>query len=200
MARSVCGGAPPPSRALRVSSGNGLRPPSTAEPLHPLRSETKGQARACPTGRGPSPARCGSACYRTACAELTVTVTATAATNGKRQRPATAQNTRTIRANSGYVRPKNGRSCNSTAPPRTGPTHYGRMPRDAPEPPSTANDRHQQQSVNMKLARALNPTSNARDTLVMRGSRPTRRGRSRNAGYTRDDLAWPTRPECQRRR
>src|SRR5260370_29894405 len=48
MARSVSGGAPPPSRALRVSSGNGLRPPWTAEPLHPLRSATKGQAGACP--------------------------------------------------------------------------------------------------------------------------------------------------------
>src|SRR6476646_9052406 len=48
MARSVSGGAPPPSRALRVSFGNGLRPPLTAEPLHPLRSATKGQAEACP--------------------------------------------------------------------------------------------------------------------------------------------------------
>jgi len=48
MARSVSGGAPPPSRALRASSGNDLRPPLTAEPLHPLRSETKGQAGACP--------------------------------------------------------------------------------------------------------------------------------------------------------
>jgi len=28
---------------------------------------------------------------------------------------------------------------------------------DAPEPPSTANDRPQQQPANMKLARALNP-------------------------------------------
>ena len=58
------------------------------------------------TGRGPSPARCGSACSRTACAELTVTMTATAATNGKRQRPATAQDTRTIRSNLAYVRPE----------------------------------------------------------------------------------------------
>ena len=49
------------------------------------------------TGRGPSPARCGSPCYRTACAELTATVTATAATNGKRQRPATAPYARTPR-------------------------------------------------------------------------------------------------------
>jgi len=32
MARSVSGGAPPPSRALRVSFGNGLRPLLTAEP------------------------------------------------------------------------------------------------------------------------------------------------------------------------
>jgi hypothetical protein len=33
-------------------------------------------------------------------------VTATAATNGKRQRPATAHNTHTIRGNLGYVRPE----------------------------------------------------------------------------------------------
>jgi hypothetical protein len=44
----VCGGAPPPSRARGVSFGNGLWPPLTAEPLHPLRSATKGQARARP--------------------------------------------------------------------------------------------------------------------------------------------------------
>ena len=37
---------------------------------------------------------------------LTATVTATAAANGKRQRPATAHNSRTIRANCGYVRPE----------------------------------------------------------------------------------------------
>jgi hypothetical protein len=37
---------------------------------------------------------------------LTATVTATAATNGHRQRSATAHNTRTIRANWGYARPE----------------------------------------------------------------------------------------------
>jgi hypothetical protein len=42
--------------------------------------------------------------------------------------------------------------------------------RHAPEPPSTANDRHQQQHANLKLARASGPASNARDTLVMRSS------------------------------
>jgi len=31
------------------------------------------------------------------------------------------------------------------------------VPRDAPEPPSTANGRQQQQLVNVKLARALGP-------------------------------------------
>jgi hypothetical protein len=36
-------------------------------------------------------------------------------------------------------------------------------PRDVPEPPSTANDHHQQQPANMKLARALGPASNARE-------------------------------------
>jgi hypothetical protein len=44
----VCGDTPPPSRALRVSSGNDLRPPLTAEPLYRLRSDAKGQAGACP--------------------------------------------------------------------------------------------------------------------------------------------------------
>jgi len=43
-------------------------------------------------------------------------------------------------------------------------------PRDAPERPSTASECHQQQPANMKLARALNLASNARDTLVMRRS------------------------------
>jgi hypothetical protein len=30
------------------------------------------------------------------------------------------------------------------------------VPRDAPEPPSTANDRRERQRMNLKLARALN--------------------------------------------
>jgi hypothetical protein len=34
--------------AFTFPFGNGLRPPLTVEPLHPLRSETKGQAGACP--------------------------------------------------------------------------------------------------------------------------------------------------------
>jgi len=37
---------------------------------------------------------------------MTATVTATAAANGYQQRPATAHNARTIRANLGYVRPE----------------------------------------------------------------------------------------------
>jgi hypothetical protein len=37
---------------------------------------------------------------------LTATVTATAAANGKRQRPTTAHNSRTIRANLAYARPE----------------------------------------------------------------------------------------------
>ena len=40
----------------------------------------------------------------------------------------------------------------------------------APEPPSTANDRHHQQAANTKLARAFNAASNARGTLIMRRS------------------------------
>jgi hypothetical protein len=41
---------------------------------------------------------------------LAATVTATAATEGKRQRPVIAQNTRMIHGNLGYVRPKSGTS------------------------------------------------------------------------------------------
>ena len=44
------------------------------------------------------------------------------------------------------------------------------MPRDAPELPSTANDRRQQQPANTKLARALNPRATHGNTLVMRSS------------------------------
>jgi hypothetical protein len=43
-------------------------------------------------------------------------------------------------------------------------------PPDVPEPPSTANDRHQQQPVNLKLARAFKPRATHGDTLVMRTS------------------------------
>src|SRR5580658_9869498 len=43
-------------------------------------------------------------------------------------------------------------------------------PRDAPEPPSTANDHHLQQPANMKLGRALNPRAAHENTLVMRRS------------------------------
>jgi hypothetical protein len=50
---------------------------------------------------------------------LTATVTATAATDGKRQRPATAHNSRTIRANLGYVRPEKQKAGSSILPPVT---------------------------------------------------------------------------------
>ena len=46
-------------------------------------------------------------------------------------------------------------------------------PPDVPEPPSTANDRHQQQSVNLKLAQGLNPRATHENTLVMRKSPPS---------------------------
>jgi hypothetical protein len=50
---------------------------------------------------------------------LTATMTATAAANGCHQRPATAHNSRTIRANWGYVRPL--ADSRSTAPPHREP-------------------------------------------------------------------------------
>jgi hypothetical protein len=81
------------------------------------------------TGRGPSPARCGSACCRRACAR----VTATAATNSKHQQSATAHNTRTIRHNPGIcpARKTDGRGSARQAPRllpsrRTTPVPCGR--------------------------------------------------------------------------
>jgi hypothetical protein len=44
--------------------------------------------------------------HRISRSRLTATVTATAATNGKQQRPSAAHDTRTIRATLGYVRPE----------------------------------------------------------------------------------------------
>jgi hypothetical protein len=44
------------------------------------------------------------------------------------------------------------------------------VPRDAPEQPSAANDRHKQQLANIKLAQALNPRATHENTLVMRRS------------------------------
>jgi hypothetical protein len=78
----------------------------TPEPLRTLRPETKGQAAAYPDRTQTIPCKLRGRLLPMACAELT----ATAATNGKRQRPAATHNARTIRANWGYVRPENGRS------------------------------------------------------------------------------------------
>ena len=77
----------------------------TPRPLRTLRPETKGQAAACPDRTQAIPCKLRGRLLPMACARLTATVTATAATNGKRQRPATAHNARRIRANWGYVRP-----------------------------------------------------------------------------------------------
>ena len=44
----------------------------------------------------------------------------------------------------------------------------GTCPRDVPEPPSTANDRHQQEPVNLKLIRAFSPRPTHQNILVMR--------------------------------
>jgi hypothetical protein len=77
--------------------------------LRSLRTEDKGQAGACPDRTRAIPCNVRTGLLPDSlrvCAELTATVTATAATNGKRQRPATAHNTRTIRGNWGYVRPE----------------------------------------------------------------------------------------------
>jgi len=50
--------------------------------------------------------RAGKAARRGRVAQMTATLTATAATNGYQQRPATAHYSRTIRANLAYVRPE----------------------------------------------------------------------------------------------
>ena len=100
---------------------------------------------------------------------LTATVTAAAAATSYRQRPAAAHNSRTIRANWGYVRPEKRKVVRQRCP--TENLAYAlRTSRDVPEPPSIANDRHQQHPANMKLGRALNPRATHGNTLVMRSS------------------------------
>ena len=47
---------------------------------------------------------------------------------------------------------------------------YRCVPRDVPEPPSTANDHHQQQPASMKLVQALSLRATHENTLVMRSS------------------------------
>jgi hypothetical protein len=66
------------------------------------------------------------------CPRLTATVTATAAANGRQQRPATAHHARKIRANWGYVRPEKRTVARQQAATRaatpshcTGPPHTG---------------------------------------------------------------------------
>lgn len=91
-------------------------------------------------------------------------------TNRCQQRPATAHNARTIRTRCGLSGLKNAQSFDGAAPPEPGLRTAGACPRDAPERPSRANDHHQQQPANMKLAEAKNPRSTHRYTLVMRRS------------------------------
>ena len=75
---------------------------------------------------------------------------------------------------------------------RVKPQTTGKKPRlrpDAPrspERPSTANDRHQQQPANMKLARALNPRAKHGNTLVMRSSL----GRDEDLGVEAPTVTW----------
>jgi hypothetical protein len=92
-------------RAIPRPTVQGLRPslprrPGRRKPDRPGRAQIDVPV---PAGRS-IPCKVRPACYRTACAELTAAVTATAAANGKQQRPATAQDARTIRASWGYAR------------------------------------------------------------------------------------------------
>ncbi len=57
-------------------------------------------------------------------------MTATTATNGYRQRPATAHNARTIRANFGYVQPEKRKVGSSTLPLTTASDQLKRPDRD----------------------------------------------------------------------
>ena len=67
---------------------------------------------------------------------------------------------------------RGGAGCRAAAPLRRepGPRITGACPRDVPEPPPTANDRHQQQPANMKPARPSSPRPTPENTLVMRSS------------------------------
>jgi hypothetical protein len=98
---------------------------------------------------------------------VTATVTATAAANPRRghttaSSPRSDLTTRT----SSPLRLKNGRY----RPVPFDGSGREACPRDVPELPSTANDRHQQQPANMKLVQALNPRAAHGNTLVMRSS------------------------------
>src|SRR6266567_3073200 len=59
-----------------------------------------------------------------------------------------------------------------------GPGITGACPRDVPEPPPTANDRHQQQPANMKPARPSSPRPTPENTLVMCSSMVVSRPRA----------------------
>ncbi len=67
-------------------------------------------------------------------------------------------------------------------------------PRDVPEPPSIANSRHQHQLMNVTPARALNLRPTHENTLVMRSSRPARRGSPRMAPRVTGRLRSPWYP------
>ena len=67
-------------------------------------------------------------------------------------------------------------------------------PRDAPELPSTANDRHQQPPANMKLGQALSPRATHENTLVMCSSLYD--DEDRGAESNRSRRPQPTRARC----
>ncbi len=66
-------------------------------------------------------------------------------------------------------------------------------PRDVPEPPSTVNGHHQQQPMNLKLARDSDPRATHGNTLVMRSSRRldvVARARDIRGMILLGELAW----------
>jgi hypothetical protein len=115
---------------------------------------------------GPSPARF----RRSLRLPLTAIVTATAPAISGRRQPETNARLHGILA---YVRPEKGRSSYGTARRQPGLRITGACPRNVPELPSAANDRHQQPPANMKLARTSGRRATHGNTLVMRSSAAT---------------------------
>lgn len=159
----------PPLTSTPGLKGNPRRRVPGSRPGRPrCDQETEGQRTGQHHGHPAAPERCLPSPRVESRCRLTATVTAAA--NGKPQRPATTQHTRTIRGNWGYVRPEK----RTVVRQRSSIEHLAyalrACPRDVPEPPSTANDRHQQQLVNMRPAQALNLRPTHGNTLVIRRS------------------------------
>jgi len=97
-------------------------------------------------------------------------VTATPVANPRHGRAAASSYARPDRSNWQAVRPESDGRVAVPAHRAPRPRSASACSQDAPELPSTAAGRHQQQPVILKLARALNPRAAHGNTLVMRSS------------------------------